>query len=117
MRTNNDIIVNGEDASASITSEPYSLQNMIGFSITASFVGGTPAGTIKLQISNDRADNGAPPSTWVDLLKPTDSSTAISAAGNVVWNYQNAFYRWVRVVWTRTGGSSTLTVTANAKGF
>ncbi len=82
---------------------------------------GTPAGSFKLQCSNDPAHPASASSAqqvsgitnWTDIA---DSSQVISAAGNHAWNIENAGYAWVRVVWTASGvgsGTPTLTVARN----
>jgi len=119
MRTFNDIILDAVSTAASFNSEAYSLKNIAGFSITLNFSDGNAIGSVKLQVSND-GENAAP-STWIDLTAPTTSVKSISAVDSstnpVVWNVTSAFYRWVRVVYTRTSGTSTCTVKINGKGF
>lgn len=85
---------------------------MIGFSVTANFVGGSPAGTILIQVSNDAHD----PAVWSDLTAPVDSTKTISGASINTWNVSNQFARWFRLKYTRSSGSSTVTIRANLKG-
>lgn len=89
------------------------LGHIVNYSIQLVFTG-TPGGNFKLQCSNDpgRIDSEAisnqasDVSNWTDVA---DSALVVSAAGNVVWDVQNVGYNWVRVVWTATSGSGSLT--------
>lgn len=73
---------------------------------------GTPTGTLKLQCSNDVGDSVT---DWEDV--PGSSVSVAGAAGQQVWNYTRAPFRWVRLVWTASSGSGTFTkVIFNSKG-
>ena len=114
---------------ANINSQALQLENMFGYSIQIVFTG-TPTGTFKLQASADpvtRANqtfgaNGVvtyAPTNWTDIA---NSSQAVSAAGNIMWNYnQLAGYNYVRVVYTdgSSGGSTAIITVAefNGKGI
>lgn len=82
---------------------------------------GSPAGTFKLQASNDpgqinstNSANQAPINNWTDIA---DSAVTVSGSGNNMWTVQNSGYNWVRVVWTASGGNGSLTIArANVKG-
>jgi hypothetical protein len=116
MRNNNDVLNSGL-VSGDYASPAYDLRNMVGYSVSVAMSGGlSPVGTLKLQGSVDKADNGVP-TTWVDISQPVTSIVAINGDGNTIYNYSNAFYRWVRVVYTRTSGSANMVVTVNSKGF
>lgn len=112
---------------ANLTSSAQQLQNAIGFAIQVVFTG-TPTGTFKLQASADPADAAnatgkftailTKPNNWTDI---TDSSQAVSAAGDITWNYTSPNYNWVRVIYT-DGSSGTspaviVSCTFNGKGF
>jgi hypothetical protein len=109
------------DLAASITSNPISVEHIVNYAIQLVFTG-SPVGTFKLQAS---LDEGRPSSSsessrsfkitnWTDIA---NSSQAISAAGDIMYNVENAGYNWVRVVYTRSSGTGTLTVArANVKG-
>lgn len=70
---------------------------------------GTFSGSLKLQVSND-SDTVT---NWVDLA---NSSVAITSAGSYLWNVKQVAYRAVRVVYTYTSGSVTLTLSITNKG-
>jgi len=119
MRVNNEdlLVINGEpapsDMSVSINMRPIWLGHIKDYSIQLVFTG-APVGEFKLQASNDL---GMPASAgdsqkYVGVDNWTDvegSDQAISAAGNHMYQVQNAGYNWVRVVYTATSGSGTLT--------
>ncbi len=103
------------------------LQDMVDFSIQIFFTG-TPTGNFKLQASNDKV----PPKTmqpgvdglitftpthWTDIA---DSTFVVAAAGNVQWNYRDAGFTFVRVVYSDgSGGASTAVISSavfNGKG-
>lgn len=100
---------------------PIYLGHIVDFSIQLVFTG-TPGGNFKLQVSNDlgkinatsEAEQVSGVTNWTDVA---DSAQTISAAGDHTWAVENAGYRWVRVLWTFTGGSGTLTsARVNGKG-
>ena len=99
----------------------FSLWHLEGFSCQAVFTG-TPAGTIKLQVSNDPNDPTG--KKWNDLdLAPTlgnwtdvaNSAQSVSAAGTFFWDYPQCNAAWVRCVFLHTG-SSTAALTVNFVG-
>lgn len=98
------------------------LGHIANFSIQLQFTG-TPGGNFKLQASNDPGNINAASGTlqvsdialWTDIA---DSAQTISAAGDHMWTVENAGYNWVRVVWTATSGSGSLTTArAYVKGI
>jgi hypothetical protein len=97
------------------------LGHICNYSIQLVFTG-TPAGSFKLQCSNDAGSPNASQAAtlatgvtnWTDVA---DSSQTISAAGDLTWQVANAGYNFVRVVWTRTSSTGSLTVARiNTKG-
>lgn len=99
-----------------IHSAPY-------FDVTTVFTGGSPAGTLKLQKSNNlqstggnrpqpqQAQTGA---NFVDdtIDMPTDTtagtvSVSVSGAGVYELHQRFAGYRWFRVVYTASGNANT----------
>lgn len=104
---------------ATINSSAIQVYNAFNFSIQIFFTG-TPTGSFKLQASSDPAFSGIPnePTNWTDV---TDSPFAVSAAGNVMWNYAYPGFNWIRVVYSDTSsGVSTAIITSsvfNGKGI
>lgn len=92
---------------------------MIALQIT---IAGTPTGSFVLQGSNDPFGSGQPgqpvPTHWTDI---DDSTTAVSAAGSIMYNLPDIAFNWVRAAYTDTSsGMSTATITQctfNGKGF
>lgn len=82
---------------------------------------GSPVGTLKLQISTDNvpaptlgsANMASNVVNWSDY---TGSSVAVTTSGNFVWNLSFIGYRWIRLAYTKTSGTGSLTVTASGKG-
>lgn len=124
MRVANEnlLVIDGAAATtslgASLNMRPIWLGHIANYSIQI-FFSGTPSGTFKLQISNDVGQpqasgdaqkyNGV--SNWTDVA---DSSISVSAAGDVAWEVQNSGSEWVRVVYTRSASTGTIT-SARAK--
>jgi len=127
MRINNEDLLDVDGTrttpamASSFNLKPVYLGHICNFSIQLVFTG-SPGGNFKLQMSNDlgridaasEAEQEASISHWTDIA---DSAQTISAAGDHAWQFENAGFRWVRVVWTATSGSGTLThAVANVKG-
>jgi hypothetical protein len=116
MRVKNENLLDDSgalDLSQNQTLKPVWLGHIANYAIQLQF-SGTPGGNFKLQASNDPGRIDAASSTvqvsdlaiWTDIA---DSAQTISAAGDHMWTVENAGYNWVRVVWTVTGGSGSLT--------
>lgn len=130
MLTNNvpNIIPINTVMNTTINSLAMQLENMVTYAIQIVFTG-TPTGSFKLQASNDPvanpaltpAGNGAiifNPAHWSDVK---NSTFAVAAAGDVMWNYQAIpGFTYVRVVYSdSSSGVSTAIITSatfNAKG-
>jgi hypothetical protein len=119
MRVKNEDLLDGgtQALAASVNLAPVWLGHICNYSIQLVYTG-TPAGSFKLQASNDvgnidsasQAVQFSGLTNWTDIAS-TDSG-AISAAGNYLWNIQNAGYAWVRVVWTASGAGTTPVLTS-----
>jgi len=105
-----DLTVSG-DMTLDLQSNVYDVRVYDGFSIKAKYTG-SPTGTLKLQVSNDDPVNGGT-QEWNDLA---DSSISVSAAGIYIFNVSVVFFGWVRLVWTVSSGSGTLTAKIVIKG-
>jgi hypothetical protein len=120
MRIANDLAVDAGSmtGTATINSDPIWLGFAAGVAIQAVWTG-TPNGSFKLQCSIDSQEptpgNSTPTITnWEDVA---DSSTTVTgAAGSYTWNVSDAYFRWIRVVYTNTSSTGTLTVRFNTKG-
>lgn len=127
MRINNEDLleINGTRATISMgtsfNTKPIWLGHICNFSIQLVFTG-TPNGTFTLQLSNDLGHPNAQSETqqyadvtnWTTI---TDSAQPITAAGDHTYQFANAGFRWVRVVWTQSSSTGTLTIArCNVKG-
>lgn len=121
MRTANSAIFTASSLGASFNSAPVRLENMTLFSAQIVVTGSAALnGTFTLEGSNDF---GADPtgagadvtglSNWTTI---GSTSQAVTADGSVLYNIVDPAFRWIRVVWTRTGGTATATARFNAKG-
>lgn len=89
---------------ASVSSDGIRVDNVDRFSIQLVWSGGgSPVGSLKLQVSNDLRDDSASVAHWTDL---PDTTVAVSDDGDNLWDIAEPTYRWVRVVYTRTSGSA-----------
>lgn len=94
-------------STASITTSAIGVNHVYGFSIQIVFTG-SPVGVFKLQASNDEVEEYASvdANTWDDI---TGSEISVTTADAITWNHEDVFFRWVRVVWTKTSGTGTIT--------
>lgn len=121
MRVKNEdlLVVDGVAVSGSLAASanyrPIWLGHIANYAIQLIFTG-TPAGTFKLQASNDLgqpqaagdAQKYSGVSNWTDI---SGSEQTVAAAGNHMWTVENAGYNWVRVVWTASGAGTTPVLT------
>jgi len=103
-----------------LASKPAWIGTAQGVAIQATWTGDA-TGAFKLQAScsskkpnslDANADPGIPEDSWCDL---PDSDFAVTEAGSYIWNYDGAYFPWVRVYYTPTDGSGTLDGVANIK--
>ena len=125
MITGNKTLISAGAMVGSLTSKGIHMNvsnnvSIINGAVQAVF-SGSPAGTIKLQISCDNvAENLTvgqdPASNVVNWADYSGSPQVISGAGIFIWNFFNPGYRWLRVVWTPTSGTGSLTAIIVVKG-
>lgn len=120
MRINNEDLLEvnttrtPQDMSTSFTLKPVWLGHICNYAIQLTFTG-APNGTFSLQASNDQGRPNAATETeqyasvthWTHI---TGSDQPISAAGDHMYQVENAGYTWVRVVYTRNSGTGTVTI-------
>lgn len=109
MRFVNDQVLNAADASTNQTSSQVDTSYIVCSSVHA-VVTGTAVGTLKLQCSNDPN----PPSNWSDV---PSASVSITGAGAFLIPKQDVSYQWVRVVFTNSSGTGTITARLKSIGF
>lgn len=120
MRPNCSPIMNALDASKAENSVVLDAQFLYRMSGQAVFSSNTLAGSLQLQFSDDLAaglsvdSNGKPiPVNWSNI----GSSIAVTSGATTAIPLTELCYRWVRVTWTQTGGTGTITLNANTIGF
>jgi len=120
MRVVNELIFNAVDGSISQTSAPLIVDHSWGFAIQL-VITGTVAGTVKLQGSCDPGPNAnfqaANDPYIVDWTDIANSSLPVTGAGTLTYDVVKTAYPWVRVVYTASSGTGTITARFNAKGF
>jgi hypothetical protein len=106
--------LNAVDATTNPNSTPVNLENMSGFSVTA-ICTSSATGTGKLQCHNGRSVIGdgsdLPASGWVDVAGSSQTVSSTAAT----WNVTNAFYRWMRVAYSNSSGTGTITAEVTGK--
>lgn len=104
---------------ATFNGEPMYIENLAGYSVCANVTSAAALnGTFKLQASNnamreDQVNEADSTAVWVDIPGSTQTATA---DGGYFWNVDAAFYRWFRIVWTRTAGTGNVALYYSGKG-
>ena len=113
------ILSAGDMSTATLTSTGIDMNQIVLASIQAVYTG-APVGTLILEVSNDIikinptvANQSANVVTWTTY---TGSSVSVSAAGDFVWNLTDIGYRWLRMKYTKTSGTGSLTAVFSGKG-
>lgn len=93
-----------------VTSAVTNIQMLDNIGVQLNFTG-TPSGTFEVQVSADHAQdmfgNVTNAGNWIPLTL-TPSPTASGAAGQIYIDIQETSAPWLRIVYTRTGGTGTL---------
>lgn len=76
-----------------------------GFALYTEWSAGV-VGSVALQGSLDPVTTPASVSNWSDI---SGSSVAVSGANSTLWNVSDAHYTWVRIKFTFTSGTGTMT--------
>lgn len=92
------------DMGASFVSEKISLVGKRGYSLHSIYTG-SPVGTITVEASIDGEN----------FTTVADSSTAISAAGDTLFDIGQANYLWARLRYARTSGSGSMDILGSVK--
>ena len=119
MTRNTNCLVLSAPTSGNATGSSIDSNQIYAASFQASFGGDvTAAGDVKIQASNDVCGYGNlaadfVPTNWTDI--PNASATVVAGASVLITVPLAPFsYRWLRVVFTRTGGAGTITVNMSA---
>lgn len=97
------LLLDAQSMGANFNSDPVKLKNYKGYSLQL-VATGTPNGSYKLQASNDPDINNI--SNWADI---TNSTQPITTSGITFYNVTDAYYMFVRLVYTRSSGTGTVT--------
>ena len=107
MRTENLIILaSGDMSQATLTSSSVPCVWMEDCCVQSVYTG-APNGSLKLQVTCDGTN-------WTDLSSP--AAVSIAAAGSCIFQLSNIGYTGLRAVYTKSSGTGSLTIVANAKG-
>lgn len=107
-------IMTNASLGASVNSSVVDLNQINLLSVQAIWTGGTAAGTLNIQVSNDNVQKISDITNWTDY---TGSSTTIAGAGDILYNMTFAGYRWMRLHFVRTSGTGTINATMSGKGI
>lgn len=104
---NESLITSPENLSANKNYRAIWIGHIVAYSIHIK-TSGTGSGSFKLQACIDDPINGEESGlvNWVDI---SGSSQSITGGDQVFWNVDGAGYSWVRVVYTHTSGTITVT--------
>lgn len=114
MKRTNPIVLSG-DATGNVTGTAIPASHLIQGSFQVITGDVAVAGTVRVQMSNDQDGSGDydagsfTPTNWSDI--PSATSTVTAGVGSPILLTTMA-YRWIRVLFTRTGGTTTITVNA-----
>lgn len=106
-------LVNADASIASSTSNPIPAANILY--VSAQVVAtGAPVGVLKFQASNDLSSPlGVAPTNWTDIASQTVS---VGAAGTFLIPTFNACYQYLRVVYTKTSGTGSISCNVKTIG-
>lgn len=99
----------GTNLSVNQTSEAINIELYYGYSMQFKWTG-AQSGNFKIQASNDLS-NAVPASmTWDDVSGTTATIAGglIAGADHFLYTADAQYYKWIRIVWTRTAGAGTL---------
>lgn len=112
------VITNGNMAS-SLTSEVVEIQQQDNISVQLKWTG-TPTGTFEFQVSNnylkDPIGNVQNPGDWITLAV-TPAITASGSPDDALVDLNQMGSSFLRVVFTRSGGTGVLNVWVTGKGI
>lgn len=114
------LVLNGS-MGASLNTNGVELSSYFTGSIHAIWTGGSAAGSLALQWSNDNVvvlpGSANPSSNVVNWNDYSGTASTVAGAGQFGWILDdNLGYKWLRVVFTRVSGTGSLTVNFMGKG-
>lgn len=116
MRCQNVVALSAIDASvASSVSSAIDAHLLFNMSVQV-IAAGAPVGVVKIQVSNDEGSSIPVPFTptnWTDLPSATVS---VAAAGTVLIPKLDLCYNYIRIVYTKTSGTGSITAQVKSLG-
>lgn len=103
----NYVLADAISLASTVATDAVPITQYFGLSLQLVWTG-TPAGDFTVEYSNDDV-------TYV--ADSSSSSAAGGAAGTALYNVFEQYSKYARVKFTRSGGTGTLTVVVNGKGF
>lgn len=100
------LLAGGDLSQATVTSSALQMQFLDNVSLQLNGTG-TPTGTFDLQGSLDQTN-------WVSITLPSAAAFAGSAT-SILMDLNQLSFPYIRIVYTRTSGSGTLTIYASGK--
>lgn len=118
MNSINTTILKASDSTSQSSSVVDGL-NVFSASFQASFSDGAAAGTLQVQASNDIPPSNYSvatfsPSNWTNV---SNGSATVTAGASVLVSLPQTSYRFMRVIWTPSAGSGTITCNVCALGY
>lgn len=111
------VITAGDMSLASLTSLPTNIQFLDNVCFQLVWTG-TPTGTFSIQGSlthqQDSLGNVSNVGTW-DNISLSPAPVAVGSAGDILIDMNQLSFPWIRVVYTKTSGTGTLTATVGGK--
>ena len=108
------VIYNAASMGASVASSGVDVSKADTISVQAVWAGGgAPNGSFEVQISNDDVANVASVTNWSTY---PSSAIAITTDGDLSYHIANVGFRYMRIFYTRTGGTATIDANMVIKG-
>lgn len=101
----NNKLIDAQSMGTSITSSSQNMQRVISYAVQVYWTGTTPIGTFDLQASNDDTN-------YTSLLSAPIAVTGNT--GSIMIDVAKRGYGYIKVIYTRTSGTGTITVQVNA---
>ena len=117
MRNCSNTNINAADLSQDQNGIAIDASSLFAASAHAIVTGSSPAGTLKLQASNDTPPilGGTKiPVNWVDIPNATVS---VSGVGDYLIPKTDLAYMFIRAVWAKSAGTGAITVNIKESGF
>lgn len=92
------LLIDAANAALTQTSVPFDLGDLLNYSVQCSFSSGTLNGSLVLQGSLDGT-------TYGDV---DNTAKTVTSGGAVIYSVDTAGYRYVKVKWTNTSGTGTI---------